>query len=120
MAIDLPSGYTLGDYTYRNLAAQVLKNTEDIASLLNNPFVLPEVSELDNGKILQVLNGEWAKSSGLTTLAATVTSIGNTVIQSAADIAILQSQMNDIIGDLITLTATLTAINQGAVDLEEE
>lgn len=110
--------------SYTQQVAYLMYKIQECIDLVNEieeqSSGLPETTAADNGKILEVVEGVWDKTNTAITLAASVSSLTSGQIQNSADIAILQSQMNDIIGDLITLTATLTAINQGAVDLEEE
>ena len=110
--------------SYTQQVAYLMYKIQECIDLINEieeqSSGLPETTAADNGKILEVVEGVWNKTNTAITLAASVNTLTSGQIQNSADIAILQSQMNDILGDLIQLTATLTAINQGAVDLEEE
>ena len=72
---------------------QIDKNKAAIAELQNLP-VLPEVTDLDNGKLLVVRNGDWSVSDGISTCTVLVRNTNTITSVKAPKIVFTPSSIN--------------------------
>lgn len=89
---------------------QCIEKVNDMAS--GN---LPDVTQVDNNKILRVVNGQWELSSSLSGVEGQLTALTLDEVNLTLDVRVLQNQMNAIYDDMLQLGTLLQTIVTGDI-----